>query len=550
VATDFLIHYQGYDLQRTWILNHIFFHELKAHTRTTFVFKKRLGSWRKHRAFDDSWRRSPRPLFTLLERARADEIVKYATDALKTDFRAALREVEPAWVARLIGARNPTIDVFAIWILDNVPRFEQSKFHELGLHDEVLQLFNSQSPQAQKYAANYARTHARDLPVTQLISLANNHNPEVRKLAVDLLRSRDPRKEIGLDAWGELLATEHGYKIAADALRKNFGGNELTREWFVQLIVSADDNARQFAADNLTRLHPRKQLGWSYFVDILEQLDYCEWTHQESAQFCCDELDKLQFDEIEQGRLQRLMLHPVAHQTVMNNVDEGKLKASALGATFLKVIAFQPTYEENPLIAQLKQTVWGKHHLDFDEGRAEIALTWLADVRQFSPDDLGFEWLLQLVQRSEPIYHDFAVQTLTKSFLPADFAADVTTGSEPPESASDAETKVDLGAETFLFTGKLATMSRGEAQTKVTTAGGANSTSVTKKLDYLVIGDEGSPLYGQGRKGSKQNKAEKLNEQEAGIHIISETAFCKCLPVNNVSFPLMRFKLVVNSYGR
>jgi hypothetical protein len=72
-------------------------------------------------------------------------------------------------------------------------------------------------------------------------------------------------------------------------------------------------------------------------------------------------------------------------------------------------------------------------------------------------------------------------------------------------------------------------MVRDEAEAKVTGAGGKNASSVTAKLDYLVIGDDGSPLYGQGRKGSKQVAAEKLVEKGAGIKIISETAFLQML---------------------
>ena len=70
---------------------------------------------------------------------------------------------------------------------------------------------------------------------------------------------------------------------------------------------------------------------------------------------------------------------------------------------------------------------------------------------------------------------------------------------------------------------------RSEAQKKVTSANGANSGTVGKNLDYLVIGDEGSPMYGMGRKGSKQVKAESLNESDAKIRIISETAFLQML---------------------
>ena len=41
-------------------------------------------------------------------------------------------------------------------------------------------------------------------------------------------------------------------------------------------------------------------------------------------------------------------------------------------------------------------------------------LGWLRDVRRFAPADLGFEWLMKLAARSEPRYHDFAVETMIK----------------------------------------------------------------------------------------------------------------------------------------
>ena len=68
---------------------------------------------------------------------------EFATEALKADFRAVLREVEPAWVARLVGVGSRAIDEFVVWILTNVPRFEQAAFRTLGLHDAVLRLFDS-----------------------------------------------------------------------------------------------------------------------------------------------------------------------------------------------------------------------------------------------------------------------------------------------------------------------------------------------------------------------------------------------------------------------
>ena len=71
-------------------------------------------------------------------------------------------------------------------------------------------------------------------------------------------------------------------------------------------------------------------------------------------------------------------------------------------------------------------------------------------------------------------------------------------------------------------------MTREIAEDMVKNANGKISGAVNNKLDFLVIGDDGSPLYGNGRKGSKQVKAEDLIAKGATLKIISETAFCKC----------------------
>lgn len=540
VATDFLIHYQGWgDFIGSWILNHIFFHEMQAHSRTKFHLghyeygriQKRPSSTLKYRAFGDLWRRSPRPLFTLLENGKTDVVLGYAVSSLKSDFRSALREVEPSWVARLVNVHRESTDEFVIWILDNVPRFEQSKFRELELHDAVLNLFDSESSAAKKYAAKYARTHARDLPVDRLILLANSYEDDVRKLAVDLLLSRDPRKEVGLEAWGELLQTEMGFEIAREALRKHFGASELTPEWFSGQLRSRNHHSREFAEENLLKLHSREQLGLNYFIDLIEQLDADDWSSTSACNFGCEQIEKLGFDQMPHESLRRLLLHPLSSRHVVGWVGEGKLKPTTLGVDFLKVISFRPSFETDPLLAEMRKADWWKARAnEFDENLATQSLGWLKDDRQFLPEDLQFTWLLELVKRSEPLYHNFAVETLTRSFLPADFAATEESGeAKQADEEPSGEINIDLGGASFVFTGKLQTMTRAEAKGKVTAAGGANSGTVGKKLDYLVIGDEGSPLYGQGRKGSKQTKAEQLNEDGAGVRIISERAFLQML---------------------
>ena len=123
-----------------------------------------------------------------------------------TDFliHYANHNLQNRWILNHIffhEARKPETDAFVVWILDNVPRFEQAKFRELGLHDTVIQLFNSSSVPAQKCAANYAR---------------------------------------------------------------------------------------EFAQSRLLQLHPLKKLGVSSFVDVIERADVSEWYHQSSVNFCCE----------------------------------------------------------------------------------------------------------------------------------------------------------------------------------------------------------------------------------------------------------------------
>ncbi|MBN9123027.1 MAG: BRCT domain-containing protein, partial [Planctomycetes bacterium] len=527
VACEFLVNYaDNTNFRSTWVFNHILFHETKKYGRSNFRFGWNDDSNKptnlKNRAYGETWKRSHRPLFSLLERARSDAVRDYATTALKTDFRQILRDTEPSWVVRLVAVPSRAIHDFVVWLLQNVPKFEQGAFRTLGLHDAVLKLFDSPSTDARKYAANYARTHARDLPVPELIRLANNDNDDVRKLATDLLGEKDPRTGVGLDAWGQLLETQHGYKFAADAITKHFGAKELTPEWFQGRLLSDSHNAFDFAKKLLPKIHNLKELGPAFFVTLLQKVNPDESSKANRVvEYAAAELAKFDLDALDRDLLRWLALFPPTQNYAIQWVNQGKLKkAQALGMDFLKVLAFQPDWDASPWLAAFKTKYgqWAKE-LSFDEGRAGSVLGWFQDVRKFTNADLDLNWLLRLVARSEPLYHDFASDRLIRTFVPADFA--------PKSEAAAASTPApaDLKGASFLFTGKLASMTRDEAEKRVKDARGTVAGSVSPKLHYLVVGDDGSPLYGQGTKGSKQTKAEELNDKGANISIISETAF-------------------------
>ena len=86
-----------------------------------------------------------------------------------------------------------------------------------------------------------------------------------------------------------------------------------------------------------------------------------------------------------------------------------------------------------------------------------------------------------------------------------------------------------LNGKSFLFTGALESMSRKEAQSRVTALGGDTPSGVKKDLDYLVIGDADLEKFEGGWRTSKLKKAESYNADGGNIAIIGESQFLELL---------------------
>ncbi|HET9847931.1 MAG TPA: NAD-dependent DNA ligase LigA [Candidatus Dormibacteraeota bacterium] len=104
--------------------------------------------------------------------------------------------------------------------------------------------------------------------------------------------------------------------------------------------------------------------------------------------------------------------------------------------------------------------------------------------------------------------HEYFARPESRSLIERLLAAGVTIAAPERQEGP-------LTAKTFVLTGSLTSMTRGEAEQRIKSLGGAIGAGVTKKTDYLVVGAD---------PGSKLAKAQKLK-----VSILDETAFLELI---------------------
>ena len=82
-----------------------------------------------------------------------------------------------------------------------------------------------------------------------------------------------------------------------------------------------------------------------------------------------------------------------------------------------------------------------------------------------------------------------------------------------------------LRGEKVVFTGKLDTLSRKQAQDLVFAPGGIPQTAVTKDTTILVLGKSNTNLFQEDPRSLKLQKVENLQQKGYSIFVLSEIAF-------------------------
>lgn len=387
-AVEVLRHYgPGFAFSQSWVANQIWGHQAL------------IGKGRNHlrgppakleqRYLDEALKKSAAPLLFLLESCQHDDVAAFAIRSLERDFPAELAKVNPESLARL-GAR-PLVPIqdFVLKVLLETPDFHQSRLEGLRLKDMVLGWLSSRSSGARKYALEYARSYAKDLPKEDLAQLLWSEDRDVRSFAVAQLSAMDPRA-LGLPLLVSMLETSDGAAFASKVILERFTPADLDLESYLTLM-SGGNTQRKLVLDFY---NAHKQKVPAALLEALIDDPRCPpWVRNQAL----STLSKYPGAEIGFAWAKGALMRPATRGSIEQWLRAGTFKSPILDIEWMKGLVLKPSFRE-------------------------LALSVLVGQDWVPKEALGLPWLLDLARHPDVSVQGFAKQYVLHHFAPNDFA--------------------------------------------------------------------------------------------------------------------------------
>ena len=166
-----------------------------------------------------------------------------------------------------------------------------------------------------------------------------------------------------------------------------------------------------------------------------------------------------------------------------------------------------------------------------NQAEAEFLMSWLIQSRQASSNPI----VMNLLQKVQQMLQDGVLDPDESSELLTIMQNISGESSEIGELGKPASLPLDIPQpdlifkeRSFLLTGTFAFGTRNDCRSVIESMGGRNASSVTKKLDYLILGSYVTDSWIHETFGRKIEKAMEYRGKGAPVAIISEKhwAFC------------------------
>jgi len=446
-----------YQLNASWIYNHILFHNAPGYARegrsySAEVFYHYASDYYSHRAFPELWSERIEPLLALLELGTHEGVTRFCTTSLLNDFRDELKALDASWVSRIASHKRSTLDAFLLtWFQELCPH-PQADYEPQGLHKPLLSLLWSAQAQMADYALVYFKAHPSALSslvsVEQLMGFAQSDRAGLRELAESLLAPSAGRYTLTLAQWTTLLCRARSHSFAAGVIKGLFSSRELSFSWYASCLNAELDEASRFASGLLKdpRYQPQEGSLHAFYWELLSPES---WRSKVSA-LALEGLEAREegsterrlLHELSPPQLWALLLHPESSgaRALERWCQEGWLSPRLLGVDSLKALLSEERWAE-PWWRELL----GDEGLSWREGRdyearfATLAERWLLSGEHFKVEELGARWLLDMAfpegAWTERRYLDF----IERSFEMKHFAALSDQASKRPSAREGAE---------------------------------------------------------------------------------------------------------------